>query len=147
LNREKKNERRPGFNVGSASIIMVFSVLCLTIFAVLSVVTANSDLNLTRRASSAIQDFYTAEYRAETRALSIKEAMDNGADADAAASGEGAIYDASSGTISYTEAVDHRRELRVTLLLEDGALSINNWILTVNDNWNPDNALPVWPGE
>ena len=40
---EQNTRQSSGINIGSASIIMVFSVLCLTVFAVLTFVTANNE--------------------------------------------------------------------------------------------------------
>lgn len=47
--------------VGVASMLMIFVVLCLTTFAVLSYVTANADYKLTREAAEAAEAYYAAD--------------------------------------------------------------------------------------
>ena len=46
-NSSKK--RQFGMNIGSASILLVFVILCLVSFAVLSIVSANADSRLSTR--------------------------------------------------------------------------------------------------
>lgn len=149
-NRERRNERRPGFNVGSASIIMIFSVLCLTIFAVLSLVTTNSDLKLSTRAAKSIEDYYAAEYAAETKVLEVKEALGaEGTPTQRLQKMDVDVIEREDGgaKIRFTQNVDARRDLRVELELDaDGKLSISKWSLEANANWNPDDSISLWSG-
>ena len=46
---KKKTQFSSGINVGSASLAMVFSILCLTVFSVLSLITANNDYKLAEK--------------------------------------------------------------------------------------------------
>lgn len=149
-NRQTRNERRPGFNVGSASIIMIFSVLCLTIFAVLSLVTTNSDLKLSTRAAKSIEDYYAAEYAAETKVLEIKDALQaDGTPTQLLRTLDVDVTEREDGNaeIRFTQNVDARRDLRVELILNaDGKLSIAKWSLEANANWNPDDSISLWSG-
>lgn len=149
-NRERRNERRPGFNVGSASIIMIFSVLCLTIFAVLSLVTTNSDLKLSTRAAKSIEDYYAAEYAAETKVLEIKDALQaEGTPAQLLRALDVDVTELKEGgaEIRFIQTVDARRDLRVELVLNaDGKLSVEKWSLEANANWNPDDSISLWSG-
>ena len=151
VGRERQNERSPGFNVGSASIIMVFAILCLTIFSVLSLITTNSDLRLSRRAAKSIEDYYKAEYEAETRVLAINNILKNGeAPASLPVLQEGVSVEEMPGgsvKISFLQAVDEKKDLRVSLeRTADGKLSVTGWKLMSNDNWNPDTGMDVWTG-
>ena len=49
---KKKTQFSSGINVGSVSLAMVFSILCLTVFSVLSLITANNDYKLAEKSSS-----------------------------------------------------------------------------------------------
>ena len=60
-------------NIGSASILLVFVILCLVSFAVLSIVSANADSRLSTRVLERTTAYYDAcnqaddpEYRAKT---------------------------------------------------------------------------------
>ena len=149
MNKQKKrNERRPGFNIGSASIIMVFSVLCLTMFAVLSLVTSNSDMKLTERAVSSVKAYYAAEYEAEGNVLAIKKELDSGSlpgELLRKFSDVGLSHE--DGILRFVQPVDERRELSIALTVEkSGELSVSEWLLRSNDQWNPESGVPVWSG-
>ena len=49
-----------GMNIGSASILLVFVILCLVSFAVLSIVSANADSKLSTRVLERTTAYYTA---------------------------------------------------------------------------------------
>lgn len=48
-------------HVGTATILTVFMVLCLSIFGVLSVVSAQADLKLSSKTGEMVQGYYTAD--------------------------------------------------------------------------------------
>ena len=52
-------------NIGSASILLVFVILCLVSFAVLSIVSANADSKLSSRVLERTTAYYTACNQAE----------------------------------------------------------------------------------
>lgn len=150
IEREQKrtNNRKPGFNVGSASIIMVFAVLCLTIFSVLSFTTSSSDLRLSQRASKSISDYYLAEYRAEDKVLQISNQVkkDGNLDSLKALSGE-ISKNSSEFTFSFTEPVDDRRMILVELAFDkNNDITITRWNLLSSSDWIPDNSMDVWSG-
>lgn len=62
-----KEKSGTGIGVGSSSILVVFVVLCLTAFATLSLVSANSDYKLTKKSATAVQEYYVADCLAEER--------------------------------------------------------------------------------
>ena len=49
-----------GMNIGSASILLVFVILCLVSFAVLSIVSANADSRLSTRVLERTTAYYDA---------------------------------------------------------------------------------------
>ena len=49
-----------GMNIGSASILLVFVILCLVSFAVLSIVSANADSKLSARVLERTTAYYAA---------------------------------------------------------------------------------------
>mgnify|MGYP000498952913 FL=1 len=54
-----------GMNIGSASILLVFVILCLVSFAVLSIVSANADSKLSARVLERTTAYYAACNQAE----------------------------------------------------------------------------------
>lgn len=60
----KKAKKSHGINVGSVSLIMIFTVLCLTIFAILTLVSANAEYRLSKKYSASINEYYLNDYNA-----------------------------------------------------------------------------------
>lgn len=60
----EKQEKTP-FGTGMSSLLMLFVILCLTVFGVLAYLTARADFRLTQRSADAAQAYYTADARAE----------------------------------------------------------------------------------
>ena len=51
--------------VGISSLLVMFAVLCLTIFALLSVSTVSADVTLGERSRDAVTNYYQADCQAE----------------------------------------------------------------------------------
>ena len=58
LNRKKKQFF--GMNIGSASMMLIFVILCLVSFAALSIVSANADRRLSRKIAERTSAYYEA---------------------------------------------------------------------------------------
>ena len=53
----RKNRAEMGAQIGSASIVMIFAVLCLTIFAALAFETAGYEQRLAEKSASAVEAY------------------------------------------------------------------------------------------
>lgn len=51
--------------VGGSSLLAVFAVLCLTVFALLSLTTVQADARLAEASVKAVSDYYTADVKAQ----------------------------------------------------------------------------------
>lgn len=147
----QQNERKSsGINIGSASIIMVFSVLCLTIFAVLTFVTANNEFKLAEKSSNAIKTYYEADTRAVMTEGKIKEALARGAQVEI--DGVTVTVEDDGYHFKYAETVDENQELQVELcyngLRSDmpNALETIKWELKNVAEWSPDAEIQLWDG-
>jgi len=61
-------QERSGFTppaVGGSSLLVVFAVLCLTVFALLSLATVRADRRLSDASAQAVQDYYAADCAAQ----------------------------------------------------------------------------------
>ena len=83
-------KKSPTPSVGISSILMIFMVLCLTTFGILSFSSARADLNLMKKNASAVKTYYEADAASEE--LLVR------ADALFAASSESVSYYLSHGT-------------------------------------------------
>ncbi|MDR1194549.1 MAG: hypothetical protein LBK98_10385 [Peptococcaceae bacterium] len=132
-----------GINVGSASIIMVFAVLCLTIFSVLTLVTARNDLALTESYARSVASYYAAD----TRAIAIYNQLaagdavfDEDIELSRAPAGGGSL-------ISYSVPIDSGQNLNVLLEETPAGLRIAEWLVAEKEDWEFDDTLPIWDGE
>lgn len=70
--------RRKGnfhLGVGASSILMIFVVLCLTTFGILSYVTANADNKISTKNAETVENYYAATAIAEQKLQKIDEAL------------------------------------------------------------------------
>ena len=88
----KREERPLGFNIGSASIIMVFAILCLTVFSALSLVTSVSEKKTAQRFADETAAYYEADSEAVKIKNSIQAAIDAGSTPQQAAAANNAQY-------------------------------------------------------
>ncbi len=68
------NKRRPG-GMGASSILMIFVVLALTTFGILSFLSARADLRLTERAADHTVAYYKADQAVEDTLAAIDDAL------------------------------------------------------------------------
>ena len=88
----KREERPLGLNIGSASIIMIFAILCLTVFSALSLVTSVSEKKTAQRFADETAAYYEADSEAVKIKNSIQVAIDEGSTPQQAAAANNAQY-------------------------------------------------------
>ncbi len=103
--------------VGASSILMIFVVLCLTTFGILSYVTANADNKLSTKNAETVESYYASAAVAEGKLQKIDTALVSaGEDARLAAAGT------SLTSLNYYNEYKDRVELQsVTDILAGGA--------------------------
>ena len=127
MEHKERKPRPMGLNIGSASIIMLFAVLCLTVLSALSLLSANSQYALAQRAANVTKAYYEADYKA----VQIYERTKN----------EGTEqYD-------YTVEIDGHQLLDVSLGYENGNLVVKKWKIIESGEWAPDSFFDFWTGE
>ena len=129
-------DRRPTvINVGVSTLLMLFSVLCLTVFAVLALVSANSQAKLTQKAADAVTNYYLAD----TRAADIFDEVKSGnlSSVEKTVSNGMTYY-------RYGVDVDGKQQLQVVLSDSGGILDIVTWKLIWTGAWEIDKDIEVW---
>ena len=65
--KRKNRVKASGFGsvVGGSSILVILAVLCMTVFALLSIATVKADLRLTEKQTDAIENYYIADCETE----------------------------------------------------------------------------------
>ena len=144
------SNKRPtaGVHVGSASIVMIFAVLCLTVFASLSLVTANYERKLAEKSAAAVQQYYAADWQCETIYEQIYDSLQSGVEA-ARLQVPGVQVEQQNEIIYLTYAVeiDQQQQLAVKLaVLPEGAIRTEQWNV-VAQPWDYAEDIHVWDGE
>lgn len=70
---KRKSSFFPG--VGASSILMIFVVLCLTMFGVLSFVTANADYKISTKNANTVENYYKASSSAQQKLAEIDSVL------------------------------------------------------------------------
>ncbi len=128
----KNTSRSGGINIGSATLLTLFAVLCLTIFSLLSLMSANNEWALATRTAEA----NTAYYVADLEAAKILEQLQAGEMPDG-------VTSEFFGGYSYSVPIDDAQILKVELGFD---MSVTTWQVISVAEWAPDDSLDVWDG-
>jgi hypothetical protein len=109
---KKEKKASFGVNIGSSSILLIFVILCLVSFAVLSIVSANADKKLSSKVMSRTDAYYNACNSAED----ILEALDfELVNAYTSTSDEDEYYALTGVNRAYDIAINESQNLYVSL--------------------------------
>lgn len=120
--------------IGGSSLLTVFAVLCLTVFALLSLSTVRAEQRLSETAAEAV----TAWYQADSQAQEIFARLRGGETVP------GVRVD--NDTFSYTCPISHSQTLAVTLRRDGEQWHILGW-KAVAPEQTGEETIPVWNGE
>ena len=133
--REQKRPMR--LNIGSASIIMLFSVLCLTVLAALSLLSATSQWNITKRSADSVTEYYAADLAATEIFNRVKDGDMSEVSVEEF---EGTSY------VEYYVDINERQTLEVKLVESGGVWEVRSWSAVDSGDWIPDDSMNVWDG-
>jgi len=136
-----------GVGVGSASIVLVFAVLCLTIFSLITYVVAGNDKALVDAKVGLVTGYYEADALAELILADLLVADEvphsiRGVDINT-------YFDDNYG-VEMTYFLCHVSDIKalfVNLVLREDSFDILSWRMYDTDEWEFDNSINVWPGE
>jgi len=132
MNKEKNGFRFPV--MGVSSLLIIFSVLCLTVFAILSVSTASAGSRLSKKATQSVTDYYAADSRAEKTIAALRSGeVPDGVSAD------GDIY-------SFTCPASDTLELQVKVRISGSDYEVLQWQMVSTASWQNDESLNLWDG-
>ena len=137
-----------GVGVGSASIILVFAVLCLTVFSLITFVVAGNDKVLVESESRFVLGYYDADGLAE-RVLDELLKTDMGITPDSILGIDiDSDYDMALGATVYYYScpVSDEKELYVRLARSYNSYDILSWRMRDTGDWEMDTSLNVFMG-
>ena len=141
--------------VGSASLILIFTVLCLAVFAIISRTAAVGDMTRARASAEIVELYYEAVVLAEQITAELTHEQE---EIEPQLSARRDFPDSLYGvpiTQEYNEETDElylsfscpmseRKELYVKIVYYSGKYDILVWQMRDTVEWNPDMSLPVW---
>ncbi len=122
--------------LGGSSLLVVFAVLALTVFALLSLSTVRAGNRLSQAAGQAVQDYYAADCQAQEILARLRQGERP----------EGVIF--TEGCASYVCPISETQELQVRVRMKGAAgYVIEQWQVALVGNWEFDDNLIVWDGQ
>lgn len=119
--------------IGGSSLLVIFAVLCLTVFALLSLSTVQAE----KRLSDAAADGVTAYYKADLEAEKIFAKLRAGETVPGVRE--------ENGNVMYTCQISENQTLQVELKKTEDRWQIIRW-QTVAQMEQVQETLPVWDG-
>lgn len=115
------NKRRNSIGVGLCSLLMIFTCLCLTIFATLSYLQAKRNLNDSNKIVGSITDYYIADNKASQLVLDLKNNYN-----DESFLNENNI-EYNNGVYCFSVAISNNKYLDVELSFDQDKLIVYKW--------------------
>lgn len=129
----KKSMRFPP--IGGSSLLVIFAVLCLSVFALLSLSTAQAGGRLSDASAQAVSDYYRADCRAEEILAQLRSGQ----------LPEGVSVE--DGVYSYTCPISDTQALAVSVRLDRNHYTVLRWQAVSTIEWTPDESIDLWDGE
>ncbi len=148
----KKEERFSPPAVGGTSLLVVFAVLCLTVFALLSLTTVQADVRLADASAKAVTDYYEADRQAQAVLAYLRtgEAAAGSIPEDLQLSSEASDYPGGKPgdtVTSYAIPISDTQELQVEVRFNwDGTYDILRWQAAPTGEWEGDESFELWDG-
>ena len=138
-----KQELRRKANIGSSSPILIFIVLCLVTFSVLSLGNAKREDALSQRSADSVQEYYRADAEGEKFLQLADQALLKGEKETLAP-----YLQSDTGNYCTDVAMSAGQALRVELALdwEKKTYEIQSWKVYHQEDYEIDQSVPVWSG-
>lgn len=152
-----KQENGYKANIGSPSLILIFIVMCLITFGMLSLSTAKNEKNLAERNASAVTEYYRADGEGEAFYQMVLEKAEKAGEKSLDSQERkqflvqelGESYHPYDGTVTTEIPMDRSQALFVELVLQPEKLydiRISKWKVIQTENYEVDDSMPVWTG-
>ena len=129
--------KKSGGVSGAVSLVMIFCVLCLTVFSVLTLAAADRESKLSKMTARNAAEYYRADRDATVIAAALRNGGPLPADVEVVWEGD---------TASFRLPVGDTLGLDVALSVQGGAYEILRWQTVYSGSWEPDEFLNLWDG-
>lgn len=126
--------KRGGSISGAVTLVMIFCVLCMAVFAALTLMTAKREAALTELTAQQAQAYYEADRLATEKVAALARGE---VPEDVTLSGE---------TASFTIPAGGSLRLEVQARLDESGCAIEKWATVYDGDWETDDSIEVWGG-
>ena len=148
--RERETPRFSPPALGGASLLVIFAVLALTIFALLSLATVRADGRLSEASAQSVRDYYAADGKAQAVLAWLRtgEGEPDVPETFTISTSISEYGDRSETVHAYTIPISDTLELQVEVRV-DGAedYEILRWQAVPSQAWEPDVGIELWDME
>ena len=130
-----KRERFSPPAVGGSSLLVIFAVLCMTVFALLTLSSVLAERRLADASAQAVTAYYEADRAAEAVFASLRQGQ-----LPQQVTRENDIY-------TYTCVISDTQVLEVALRCSDGQWTVLRWQAAVTQQGTEEGYIDVWDGE
>lgn len=154
-----RSYKKPFISTGVTSIVLIFILLCMLTFSVLSLVTAQADLRLSQKSADRTTNYYKAENAANDILLEVIRTMESELSVSDASvfyqrvqqqlDGKYGITFSDSEHLNYQVPLEDTQHLEISLTIsftpfENGKrYRIDSWNTNSDYDWSPDTSLPL----
>lgn len=130
------SKKRKGITlIGGSSLLVIFAVLCLTVFALLTLSTVKADMRLADAAVRSVMEYYSADCAAEEILANLREEC-----VPQGVTQNGNLF-------TYACPVSDTQELQVIVKINQNGYRIQQWKVVSTTEWMPDEFIDVWEPE
>ena len=134
---KRDTERQEGAPlIGGSSLLVIFAVLCLTVFALLGLSTAQAGQRLSKASAAVTTGYYQADAQAERILAQLRSGeMPENVTAQA------------GNRYTYACPVSDTQELQVEVQVSGKNYHILRWQTVSTTDWQAGDDMTVWDGE
>jgi len=121
--------------IAACMLTVIFAVLCLTVFAMLTLSTQKADQRLSDASAQAVKNYYAADSKAEKVLSDIRNGI-----TDESVTEKNGVY-------SYACQIDDTQSLEVEISKNGDKYEILKWQAVSTTQWNADQTLNVYKGK
>jgi len=136
-----------GIGIGSASIVLVFAVLCLSVFSLIAFVVAGNEKALVDSEAELVVKYYETDKLAEQIAADIQNAdiiPETIRDIEIKTQWD---HEMEADVVYYLCPISEKKSLYVRLAVYIDSYDIMAWRMVDTDEWEYDDSLNVWQGD
>lgn len=130
--------------IGGASLLVVFAVLCLTVFALLSLSTVRADERLSQLSAQSVEAYYQADCTAQEILAQLRGGETVSQDIKIKSK---KTSDTGEVRYSYTCPISETQALEVEVSVQGEDYRVLRWQAVPTGDWTLDESLSLWTGE